>query len=73
MHQDGSMELDAKMKRACFIENSTEIREMFGFANPSHVLSAAQAYTCHFSLPADFVSPEHVEIAYIDVELMFRG
>ena len=48
LHQDGSMELDAKMKRACFIENSTEIREMFGFANPSQVLSAVQTYTCHF-------------------------
>jgi hypothetical protein len=48
LHQDGTMELDAKMKRAGFIENSTEIREMFGFAHPSQILGAVQVYTCHF-------------------------
>ena len=48
LHQDGSMELDAKMKRASFIENSTEIREMFGFAKPNQVLSAVNTYACHF-------------------------
>ena len=42
------MELDAKMKRASFIENSTEIREMFGFAHPDQVLSAVSTYSCHF-------------------------
>ena len=48
LHQDGTMELDTKMKRAGFIESSTEIREMFGFAHPSQVLNAVQIYTCHF-------------------------
>ena len=48
LHQDGSMELDAKMKRAAFIENSTSIREMFGFAHPNQVLSAVQTYAGHF-------------------------
>ena len=48
LHQDGTMELDTKMKRAGFIENSTEIREMFGFAHPAQVLTAVQIYTCHF-------------------------
>ena len=48
LHQDGTMELDAKMKRASFIENSTEIREMFGFAHPDQVLSAVSTYSCHF-------------------------
>ena len=42
------MELDAKMKRAQFIENSTEIREMFSFAHPSQVLRSVQMYSCHF-------------------------
>ena len=36
------------MKRASFIENSTEIREMFAFAHPSQVLSAVQTYAGHF-------------------------
>ena len=48
LHQDGTMELDTKMKRAGFIESSTEIREMFGFAHPSQVLNSVQIYTCHF-------------------------
>ena len=42
------MELDAKMKRGAFIENSTEIREMFSFAHPNQVLSAVQTYAGHF-------------------------
>ena len=42
LHQDGTMEFDAKLKKANFIENSTEIREMFGFAHPNQVLSAVQ-------------------------------
>ena len=48
LHQDGTMELDAKMKRAQFIENSTEIREMFSFAHPSQVLRSVQMYSCQF-------------------------
>ena len=48
LHQDGTMEFDAKLKKANFIENSTEIREMFGFAHPNQVLSAVQTYACHF-------------------------
>ena len=48
LHQDGSMELDTKMKRAQFIESSAEIREMIGFSHPSQVLNAVQIYTCHF-------------------------
>ena len=48
LHQDGTMEMDAKMKRAAFIESSTEIREMFDFAHPDQVLSAVSTYSCHF-------------------------
>jgi hypothetical protein len=36
------------VNRANFIENSTEIREMFGFAHPDQVLNAVQTYACHF-------------------------
>ena len=32
LHQLGTMEHDAKVKRAIFIQNSTDIREMFEFA-----------------------------------------
>ena len=33
----------------------------------------SQLQGCVQPLPADFVSPEHVEMAYKDMELMFRG
>ena len=36
------------MKRAQFIENSTEIRDIFIFGHPSQVLRAVQMYSCHF-------------------------
>ena len=35
LHQDCTMEYDANMKRADFIRSSTDMREMFGFANPA--------------------------------------
>ena len=37
LHQLGTMEHDAKVKRAIFIEN---IRELFEFAHPAQVLQA---------------------------------
>ena len=48
LHQLCNMEHDAKCKRASFISNSTNVREMFSFAYPSQVLSAVNIYTCHF-------------------------
>ena len=42
------MEYDAKVRRAIFIENSTNIREMFEFANPAQVLQAVNVYAAHF-------------------------
>jgi len=44
LHQDGTMDLDAKMKRVPLIEGSTEIRD----AHPSKVLSVVQTYAGHF-------------------------
>ena len=44
LHQVGNMEHDAKVKRATFIERSTNIREMFEFAHPVQVLQAVQVY-----------------------------
>ena len=41
------MELDARMKRARFIENSTAIREQFHFAHPTQILQATSVYAAH--------------------------
>ena len=41
-----NMEFDMKCKRAEFIANSTEVREVFGFAQPNQVLQAVQTYCC---------------------------
>ena len=48
LHQLGSMEHDAKIRRAIFIQNSTDIREMFHFAHPAQVLQAVNVYASHF-------------------------
>ena len=40
LHQVGTMEHDAKVKRTIFIQNSTDIIEMFEFAQPAKVLQA---------------------------------
>ena len=48
LHQSCSMEYDARVKRGTFISESTDIREMFNFANPDQVLSAVSVYSCHF-------------------------
>ena len=44
----GTMEHDAKVKRAIFIQNSTDIGEMFKFAHPAGVLQAMNVYASHF-------------------------
>ena len=36
------------MKRGDFIRSSTDMREMFGFANPFQVLNAVSVYSAHF-------------------------
>ena len=42
--QDCTMDQDSKIKRAQYIDRSTDVREMFGFANPAQVLSAIETY-----------------------------
>ena len=44
LSQDGTMSTDLKLKRAKFIDKSTEIREMFCFADPVQVLKAVNIY-----------------------------
>ena len=48
LHQTGNMKYDAKVKRASFIEKSTEIREMFSFAHPIQILQSVSTYAAHF-------------------------
>ena len=42
------MEYDIDIKRAKFIETSTEIREMFSFANPEQIINSVKVYAGHF-------------------------
>jgi hypothetical protein len=42
------MDHDARVKKAQFIQKSTEVRETFSFADPVEILSAVKVYTCDF-------------------------
>ena len=44
LHESGTMDHDITVKRAEFINKSTEIREMFSFANPVEVLKAVKVF-----------------------------
>ena len=44
--EDGSMDMDTKVKTAAFITRSLEIREQFSFAHPMEVLRAVKLYCC---------------------------
>ena len=58
LQQSGTMDQDAKVKRARFIADSTDIRETFSFAETDQVLSAIKVYCGHFygSMLWDFTS-----------------
>ena len=47
-NQDCDMDMDTRMKRASFIQNSRDIQDFFSFALPGQVLGAIQTYNCHF-------------------------
>lgn len=44
LHQSCSLEHDAAVKRARFIDKTVELREVFSFALPSQVMRAVQIY-----------------------------
>ena len=44
LHESGLMDHDARVKRAQFIDKSTEIRETFAFASPVEVLRAVKVF-----------------------------
>ena len=46
IHETGTMDLDTRVKRANFIEQSIEIRESFSFASPVEVLRAVKVHAC---------------------------
>jgi hypothetical protein len=48
LHQDGSMDMDIRMKRANFISNSLDIRNQFSFALPEQILNAVSVLSFHF-------------------------
>ena len=48
LHESGSMEHDAKVKRAEFIDKSVEIRETLKFASPVEVLHTLTVYCSSF-------------------------
>jgi hypothetical protein len=44
LHESDSLNQDVRVKRANFIEESTKVRETFGFASPTEVLKAVKVY-----------------------------
>ena len=48
LNETGTMEYDTRIKRAQFISNSLEIRELFSFASPAEVIRALKVYSCSF-------------------------
>ena len=44
LHESGLMDHDARVKRAQFIDKSTEIRDTFSFASPVEVLRAVKVF-----------------------------
>ena len=46
LHQSGTMDQDALVKRARFIDKTVGIRESFSFAYPAHVMRAVQVFAC---------------------------
>ena len=49
LHQSGTMEHDAKIARARYIDQSVEVRQSFSFASPVEIVRALQVYcTSHY-------------------------
>ena len=48
LHQDCTMEEDARSKRMSFISDSLDIRDMFSWAHPRQVLQATRVYSTSF-------------------------
>ena len=46
LSEDCKIEYDIRCRRAEFIGNSTEVREMFHFAQPNQIIQAVKTYCC---------------------------
>ena len=44
LHKDCTMDQDARQKRAQFIDRTSELRSVSGFAHPEQIIKAAQVY-----------------------------
>ena len=44
LHKDCTMDLDARQKRAQFIDKTSDLRGIFNFAHPEQILKAGQVY-----------------------------
>ena len=44
LHKDCTMDMDARRKRAQFIDKSSDIRDTFKFAHPKQIIKAVQVY-----------------------------
>ena len=44
LHKDCTMDLDAKQKRAQFIDKTSDLRTVFEFAHPDQIIKAGQVY-----------------------------
>ena len=47
LHEDGTMDLDARRKRRDYIDKTSEIRKTFHFAHPHQIMKEAQVYTSY--------------------------
>lgn len=58
LHQSGTMDQDALVKRDRFIDKTVGIRESFSFAYPAHIMKAVQIFACdgYGSMLYDFSS-----------------
>ena len=43
-HEDGTMDMDTRMRRGCFIGRCLEVQEAFHFATPDNTLAAVKLY-----------------------------
>ena len=44
LHKDCTMDMDARIKRAAYIDKTSDLRDLFKFANPEQILKAGQVY-----------------------------
>ena len=46
LSEDGTMDLDIRTRKARFIGDTTDVRDLFSFAQPNQILTAVKTYCC---------------------------